>query len=123
VVSQVSKETWGTQHREFKCDLKFFVEFAGRARDIDSAGSAALAVLDALDDAGGFRALGAIGGLGRIHYLFAVAGFCNFSHGLGGSPLWVSLHASAGADGFNGAVVVLALNVRGRSRTRWIKFT
>ena len=61
--------------------LELLEEIAGRAGDVDSAGNATLAVLDALDDARGFGALGAICGLGGVHDLLAVACLCNLGHG------------------------------------------
>src|ERR1700679_1101608 len=60
--------------------LELFEELADRAGDVDSAGDAALAVLDALDDAGGLGALGTIGALLCIHDLLAVAGLGNLCH-------------------------------------------
>ena len=67
-------------HPEFVAGLELFEEFAGRAGDVDSAGDAALAVLDALDDTSGFGALGTVGALLCIHDLFAVAGLGNLCH-------------------------------------------
>ena len=61
--------------------LELFEEVAGRAGDVNSAGCAALAVLDPLDDAGGLAALGTIGALGRVHYLLAVCCLGDLSHG------------------------------------------
>jgi hypothetical protein len=60
--------------------LEFFEEIARRAGDIDSTGGAALTVLDALDDAGGFGALGTIGALVGVHDLLTVAGLGNLRH-------------------------------------------
>ena len=60
--------------------LEFFEEIARRAGDIYSAGSSALPVLDTLDDAGGFGALGTIRALVGIHDLLTVAGLGNFRH-------------------------------------------
>src|ERR1700751_3373924 len=60
--------------------LEFFEEVARRAGDIHSARSTALAVLDTLDDAGGFGALGTIRALVGIHDLLTVAGLGNFRH-------------------------------------------
>src|SRR6266851_833011 len=60
--------------------LELFEEVAGRAGDVDSAGGAALAVLDALDDAGWFGALRTIGALVSIHDLLTVAGLGNLRH-------------------------------------------
>ncbi len=60
--------------------LEFFEKLAGGAGDIDSAGDAALAVLHALDDARLFATLGAVGRFGRVHYFFAISGFCYFCH-------------------------------------------
>ena len=88
--------------------LKFFVEVAGGARDVDAARNAALAVLHALDDACGFAALGTVSRLRRVHYFLAVAGLCNLCHGLFDSPLGiVSAHARHDGGGFNGAVWLL----------------
>jgi hypothetical protein len=66
--------------------LKLLVEVARRARDIHSAGNAALAVLYALDDARRLAALRTVGRLRRVHYLLAVTCFCYFCHRSGGSP-------------------------------------
>ena len=66
--------------------LKFLVEVAYRARNVDSAGDAALAVLDALDDARRLVALGTVSRLRRVHYLLAVTCFCNLCHLSGASP-------------------------------------
>jgi hypothetical protein len=60
--------------------LELFEEFAGRAGDVDSAGDAALAVLDALYDACGLGALGTIGALLGVHDLLAVTGFGDLCH-------------------------------------------
>ena len=60
--------------------LEFFEEIARRAGDIHSARSTALAVLDTLDDAGGFGALGTIRALVGIHDLLPVAGLGNLRH-------------------------------------------
>jgi hypothetical protein len=62
--------------------LKFFVEIAGRAGDIDPTGDPTLAILYALDDAGGLAALWTVGGFRRVHYLLAITCFGNFGHGL-----------------------------------------
>ena len=61
-------------------NLELFEEVAGRAGDVNSAGSAAFTVLDALDDTGWFRALRAIGALVSIHYFLTVAGLGNLRH-------------------------------------------
>ena len=63
--------------------LKFFVEVAGGARDVDAARNAALAVLHALDDACGFAALGTVGRLRRVHYFLAVTCFGYLGHRVG----------------------------------------
>ena len=76
--------------------LKFFVEVADRARDVDAAGDAALAVLYALDDARRLAALGTVGRLRRVHYLLAVTCFGNLGHRSGVLLLGVSLHTHAG---------------------------
>ena len=65
---------------EWKKELELLEEFAGRAGDVDSARDAALAVLDALYDAGGLGALGAIGALLGIHDLLAVTGLGDLCH-------------------------------------------
>jgi len=61
--------------------LEFFEEVADGAGDVDAAGDATLTILDALDDAGGLRAFGAVGTSGGVHDLFTVAGFGNLCHG------------------------------------------
>ena len=71
---------------KLKQSLELFVEIAHRARDIDSARNAAFTVLDALDDARGFLALGTVRRLRRVHHLLAIASFGNFGHGWGDSP-------------------------------------
>jgi hypothetical protein len=60
--------------------LELFEEIAGRAGDVNSARNAALTILDALDDAGGFGALRAIRALIGIHDLLAVACLGNLCH-------------------------------------------
>ena len=60
--------------------LELFEEIARRAGDIHSARSTALTVLDTLDDAGGFGALGTIRALVGIHDLLTVAGLGNLRH-------------------------------------------
>ena len=70
----------------FKQILEFLVEIAGRAGDINSSWNAALAILHALYDSRRFVALGAIGGLRRVHYLLAIACLGNFGHSPGVSP-------------------------------------
>jgi hypothetical protein len=60
--------------------LELLEEVAGRAGDINAAGDIALAVLDALYDAGGLGALGAVGALLGIHDLLAVTGFGDLCH-------------------------------------------
>ena|ERR1039458_447247 len=60
--------------------LELFVKLASRAGDEDAARDVALTVLDPLDDAGGFGALGTVGALGCIHYLLAVPCFCDLGH-------------------------------------------
>jgi len=79
------------------------VEFACGARNVDAAWGAALAVLDALDDARGLATLGTIGRLGRVHFTLTTCNFGNLGHGvfllLGG----VSAHTHQ-VRGFNGAV-------------------
>jgi hypothetical protein len=60
--------------------LQLLVEFACGAGDVHSAWRAALSVLDALYNAGRFRALGAVRALGGIHFLFTVARFRNLCH-------------------------------------------
>jgi len=88
--------------------LKFLVEIAYRARDVDSARDTPLAVFYTLDDARGLAALGTVSRLRRVHFLFAITSFCNLCHGLGVSPSGGCLctHAQGSdARGFNGAVV------------------
>jgi hypothetical protein len=58
-------------------DLQLFVELARRARNINPARHAALAVLHALDDPRRLPALGTISALARIHYLLTIRCFCN----------------------------------------------
>jgi len=70
----------------FECSLKFFVELAGRTRDIDSARYAAFAVLNALDDARGLSTLGTVSRLRRVHYLLTITGLCNLCHWSVSSP-------------------------------------
>jgi hypothetical protein len=60
--------------------LELFEEIARRAGDIHSARSTALAVLDSLDNACGFGALGTIRALVGIHDLLTVAGLGNLRH-------------------------------------------
>ena len=85
--------------------LELFVEFAGRAGDKDAAANSPLAVLHPLHDSRRFAALGAVRGLRRIHYFLAVASFCNFRHGSGGSPLLacLGLTLKRRSSGFDGA--------------------
>ena len=72
---------WGSSSYRLSSNyLEFFKEIARRARDIHSAWSTALAVLDALDDAGRFGALGTIRALVGIHDLLTVAGLGNLRH-------------------------------------------
>lgn len=59
---------------------EFFKEIARRAGDIHSARSTALAVLDTLDNACGFGALGTIRALVGIHDLLTVAGLGYLRH-------------------------------------------
>jgi hypothetical protein len=61
-------------------NLELFEEVTCRAGDVNSAWRAALAVLDALDDAGGFGTLGAICALVGVHDLLTVAGLGNLRH-------------------------------------------
>jgi hypothetical protein len=85
--------------------LKFLVEIAHRARDVNSAGNTALTILYALDDARCFAAFGTVGRLRRVHYLLAITCFCNLCHLSGVSPSGiVSAHIRL-ADGFNVAAV------------------
>lgn len=89
--------------------LKFLVEVARGARNINSAGNAALAVFYALDDARRLFTLGTVGRFCRVHFLLAVACFCNLGHLSVVLLLGLSLHTFATANGFNGAVVCLPL--------------
>jgi len=118
-------ETWGTDlllgdkkkpglEPGFSCGLnlnrrlKFFVEIAYRARDVDSAGDAALAVFNALDDARRLTALGNSWSTFVVsHYLLAITGLCNLLPWAGCfSFKGVSLRSRAiFARGFNGAVL------------------
>src|ERR1700722_3786459 len=97
---------------DFKFCLKFLVKIAHRAGDIHSAGHAALAVLDALDDARGFAAFRTVGRLRRVHYLLAVTCFGNLGHdfecfsSVGMSLLTWVLNFTRG---FNGAVANYSL--------------
>ena len=65
---------------QFRISLELFEEIACRAGVINSAWCPALTVLDALDDAGWFGTLGAIGALVGIHDLLTVAGLGNLCH-------------------------------------------
>ena len=60
--------------------LEFFEEFASGTGNEDSAGSSALTVFDALNNARGFAALWAIRALGGVHYFLAVRCFGNLGH-------------------------------------------
>lgn len=60
--------------------LQLLVEVASGAGDEDAAGDAALAVFDALHDAGGLAALGAVGAFGGVHDLLAVSSFGDLGH-------------------------------------------
>jgi hypothetical protein len=60
--------------------LEFFVEFASRAGNKDSAGGVAFAVFHALYNPGRLAAFRAIGALGGIHNFLAVCRFGNLSH-------------------------------------------
>src|SRR5215469_11392579 len=60
--------------------LQLLVKLAGGARDVHPAGDVALAVLHALDDAGGLAALGAVGALRGVHDFLAICGLCDFGH-------------------------------------------
>jgi hypothetical protein len=86
--------------------LELLVEVAHRARDINPAWYAALAVLYALDDARSLAALRTIRRLRRVHYFLAVTGLCDLCHDSGVSPSGiVSAHTrKSDARGFNGAV-------------------
>ena len=64
----------------FQSSLELFKKVARRAGDIDSAGGAALTILDALDNASRFGALGAICALVSIYDLLTVAGLGNLRH-------------------------------------------
>ena len=65
---------------QFRMSLELFEEVACRAGDINSARRTTLTILDALDDAGGFGTLWAIGALVGIHDLLTVAGLGNLRH-------------------------------------------
>ena len=60
--------------------LELLEEIARGAGDIHSARSITFTVLDALDDAGWFRALRAVRALVSIHDLLTVAGLGNLRH-------------------------------------------
>jgi hypothetical protein len=68
--------------------LELLVEFAGGAGDENAAGDAALAVLDALYDARGLAALGAIGALGGVHYFLTVSSLGDLGHWFSQFFLW-----------------------------------
>jgi hypothetical protein len=75
--------------RKFKNYLEFLVEVADRARDVDSAWDAALAVLDALDDARRLEHLGqSVDFVVSITFLRSPV-FAIFGHGSGDSPCGV----------------------------------
>ena len=63
-----------------RISLELFVEIARRAGDVHSTRNIALTVLDALDDAGWFRALRAVRALVSVHDLLTVAGLGNLRH-------------------------------------------
>jgi hypothetical protein len=71
--------------------LELFEELAGGAGDVDAARDAALTILDALYDAGGFGALGTVGALAGIHCFFAVAGLGYLRHGVSPDTKFVVL--------------------------------
>jgi len=73
-------ETWHL--RPETCPSQLFKKLATRARNIDSAGHAALAIFHALDDAGFLAALGTCGRFRGIHDLFPVGCLCNFRHSI-----------------------------------------
>ena len=85
-INQESTDDKRTQYGLFRQSaseielLELFEEIARRAGDIHSARSTALTVLDTLDDAGGFGALGTIRALVGIHDLLTVAGLGNLRH-------------------------------------------
>ena len=60
--------------------LQLLKELARRARDVYTARNIALTIFDALDDAGGFTALWAVGAFGGVHDLFAISGLGNLCH-------------------------------------------
>jgi len=81
--------------------LELLEELARRARDKDPTAHVALAVLQALDDAGWLAALGTVRALGRIHYFLAVSGLGDLSHGVFtllsvGSPGLIAAGCGAG---------------------------
>src|SRR3981189_1568383 len=86
--------------------LEFFEEIARRAGDIHSARSTAFTVLDTLDDAGRFGALGTIRALVGIHDLLTVAGLGNLRHNAcspwyeccGSCAGWLSCHPPGQAE-------------------------
>jgi len=116
----------GLSFESLESSSKFLVEFAGGVRDVDAARDTALAVFDALDDARGLAAFGAVGRLGCVHDLLAVTCFCDLGH-LSVFLLLrvVSAHIRS-ADGFNDAVVAglgVQRDLREASGTRSIQFT
>jgi hypothetical protein len=79
--------------------LEFFVEFAGGTGDVHPARHTAFPVLDALHDAGWFRALRTVGALGGIHFLFTVACLRNLCHDLS-NLLLLAIRVSASSACF-----------------------
>ena|SRR5271156_956126 len=72
-----------TENRELRtCFLQLLEEFTARARNIDSAGDASLAIFHALYDAGLFAAFGTCGRFRGIHDLLPVGCLCNFRHSI-----------------------------------------
>jgi hypothetical protein len=70
-----------TKPQRPKSSLQLLEELAGRARNVNPARDAALAVLNPFHDARSLAALRAIRALGGVHDLLAVRRRCNLSHG------------------------------------------
>src|SRR3977135_1203863 len=64
-----------------KSSLQLLEELAGRARNVNPARDAPLAVLNPFHNARSLAALRAIRALGSVHDLLAVCCLCNLSHG------------------------------------------
>ena len=71
----------GRETSKAESSLQLLEELAGRARNVNPARDAALAVLDPLHNTRRLAALRAIRALGGVHDLLAVRCLCNLSHG------------------------------------------